>query len=162
MALGSLPMLEALAVANVHAPLLQCSRPEFLTFLSPLDVLLVTQVAASESQVGDALLQSFWQRHVQLAPATSRSVLRSLSLEGAHGATLQGLLGDLTAAFFLQRVCSFIGRLDGGIWNLVRALGRGAPSAKYCKVMLEAAKLMVYNDFLTTEAQSATHAFARQ
>ncbi|CAE7559349.1 unnamed protein product [Symbiodinium natans] len=69
LALGSLPMLEALAVANVH--------------------------------VGDALLQSFWQRHVQLAPATSRSVLRSLSLEGAHGATLQG------------------------IWNLVRALGRG-------------------------------------
>ena len=46
------------------------------------------EVRCAPPQVGDVLLQSLWQGRLQ--PAALRSNLRSLSLEGAHGATLQG------------------------------------------------------------------------
>ena len=86
MALGALPVLEALALANVHAtwdPLKMKMRCNAQLLLS----VFVFWQSALRAEAGDVLLQSFWQGRLQPA---ARSSLRSLSLEGAHGATLQG------------------------------------------------------------------------
>ncbi|CAE7183154.1 unnamed protein product [Symbiodinium necroappetens] len=111
MALGALPVLEALALANVHA--------------------------------GDVLLQSFWQGRLQPA---ARSSLRSLSLEGAHGATLQG------------------------VWNLVRALGKDSHHGDMDELQLTASQACPIDDhalrkivscgirFLTLEGASISKA----
>eukprot|EP00439_Symbiodinium_sp_Y106_P022190 s1144_g2.t1 len=112
MALGALPVLEALALANLH--------------------------------VGDVLLQSLWQGRLQ--PAALRSNLRSLSLEGAHGATLQGVL------------------------NLVRALGQDSRHGDMDELQLTASQACPIDDhalqkivscgirFLTLEGASISKA----
>ncbi|CAE7631095.1 unnamed protein product [Symbiodinium pilosum] len=93
MALGALPALEALALANVH--------------------------------VGDILLQSL------AASKPTRSSLRALSLEGAHGATLQG------------------------VWHLVRAVGRAISGGGLDELQLTASADCPIDDHVLQKLVSA-------